>query len=1018
MAVPGPKFYWRSLDQLEQTPEFNEFLQREFPQAASEFPQGLSRRRWLQLMGASLGLAGLAGCRWERDILAPDVQRPPNRIPGVPQFAATCFEYGGNVRPLVVTLYDGRPIKVEGNKEHPLSSGASDTISQAAILHMYDPDRSQSIVETAGTESFTRSKSDFDLAFGKILAAAKEAKGSGFAILAEGSTSPTRARLVKEFRSQYPEALFVEYEPVSYENVSSGAEIAFGQAVLPFYDFSSAKIVFSLDCDAFGHDRTAVANMRGWASMRVPESGEMNRTYAVESQFTSLGSVADHRLALKASAMAGFLFDLEAKIDRMLADGTASEAGQDPGQKLQLALAADLVQHRGASVITVGTHLGPEVHARACRLNEKLGNIGKTVRYIPASNIGGESQQEQLKRLISNLDRGAISTILVLGGNPVYNAPGDSNFESAYKKASTRIHLSDYVDETSLVSTWHVNRAHQFESWGDATTADGRLAIRQPLIEPIFAGQTDVGILAALVGQGDVPADQVVRATAQGIDSTLSDDRAWQKLLHDGFLVDQVVPAAQVAVKAGLELPPIVAVSGEDLEVVFTPHPALFDGRFANNGWLQELPDFLTKVTWDNVAILAPATADKLGVKTGSRISVSVNGRSVAAPVYVLPGQARNSIGLALGYGRTAAGHVGGLVPTGNSPKDTVEPVGFNAYPLRLSGLLNVAVGAKAEVLAGTYKLALTQDHHAIDTIGLEGIKGRIGELVREATLEDYKAHPDFAQHVVHHPPLESLWKERSSEGRAWGMSIDLSKCTGCNACLIACQSENNVPIVGKTEVARGREMHWIRLDRYFTGSIENPEIVGQPVNCMQCENAPCEQVCPVAATVHSPEGLNDMAYNRCIGTRYCGNNCPYKVRRFNFFDYNKKYEVAESNLSLMVLNPEVTVRERGVMEKCTYCTQRIQNGKIIAKNEQRPLADGEVVTACQQACPAGAIEFGDLMQTDSRVAKAHANTRTYGMLEELNNKPRTKYMAKIRNPHPSLNEGHGADHGGHGHHS
>lgn len=956
-------------------------------------------------MGASFALTGIAGCRWEKETLAPLATRPANRVPGVPQTFATSWDVGGVARPLVVTSYDGRPIKVEGNREHPDSLGATDAFSQAMILHLYDPDRSTAIQQRNELGAVDRTWEQFADALAPVLTALRSSQGAELRILTETSSSPTRARLQARIAREFPKAQWIEFNAISREKAIAGAEVAFGRRMKPQLKLTSANVIVTLDEDLFGTHPAGVRLTREWAERRAPEAGPMNRLYAVESQFSTAGAVADHRLPLKSSEIPRFLEVLEERIDQGLAGQEITQPlGGDAHRMFLATLAADLIANRGSSLIVVGETQEPAVHARAYRINSKLGNLGGPLTFIPvAPSLPGRGE---LPALVADLNADRVELLLVLGGNPVYAAPPAVQLAQAISKATVSVRLAEYVDETSLACQWHLPAAHPLETWGDGRSENGVLTLQQPLIAPLFDGRSEIEFLAWLLGDKDANGQAQVRRTMAELLPQDRFEKEWRKLVHDGFRGETVANMAP-ALKDGLDLPP-AAVSAIGLELVLTSSASTFDGRFANNGWLQETPQPLSKLTWDNAALVSPATADELGLKTGTLAQLEVAGKTLEVPVYVLPGQAKGSIGLALGYGRSAAGHVGGLLGGG------IPAVGVNAYELR-AGSESVQTQVTLKGLGTTYPLATTQDHHAIDKVGLEELSGRIGELVREGTLTEYESQPDFARHKVHHPPLESLWKEPSNEGRAWGMSIDLSRCIGCNACMVACQSENNVPVVGKEQIARGREMHWLRIDRYFQGPVDEPQIVTQPVACHHCENAPCEQVCPVAATVHSPEGLNDMAYNRCVGTRYCANNCPYKVRRFNFFDFNAKYEAANAELSRMVMNPEVTVRERGVMEKCTYCVQRIQNGKIVAKNEQRSVLDGEVVTACQQACPAEAIVFGDLNDKSSRVAELQASPRSYAMLEELNVQPRTKYLARIRNPHPWLapvDAGHEHGHG------
>lgn len=1023
----GGRAYWRSLDELEQTPEFLEFLHREFPVAASEFPEGFSRRRWIQLMGASFGLAGIAGCRWEKEIIAPFVARPANRVPGVPQKFASSFEYGGALRPLVVTCYDGRPIKLEGNPGHSQSLGGTDALTQAMLLHLYDPDRSQQVV--TGPSGQGSSWEEFNSTAGKWLDAAAANGGESLRILSDTSTSLNRVRLQAAFAAKFPKAKWVEYESLSRDNEWLGTELTFGQRLTPVYRVAQATVLVLVDSDLFSTHPQSVAAIREWANRRAPESASaekpMNRLYAIESQFSPIGIAADHRLPMKSSDIGDFLARLETAIDSRLKTESTPPDAKEYSARLIAAAADDLVQHQGAGLVVVGPTQPAEVQARAHRINAKLQNIGKTVEYFADRSGSRPTHIVGLSSLVAEMQNGQVETLLILGANPVYTAPGDLQFATALKKVKQTVHLGDYTDETAELCQWHLPRSHQFESWDVGLAGDGQLTIRQPLIDPIFSTKSEAELIATLLGEAEVTGEAITRKTVAPRFPGTDGDRSWKQLLHDGYLSTELAARVTPTVKPDLDLPLPPSSPANELEVVFTTGH-VYDGRFANNGWLQETPDPLSRLTWDNAAYLAPRTADQLGVKTGDLITVKLAGQSVKIAAYVLPGQAIGSIGIALGYGRERAGQVAGHKSLRGQ---SIPTVGVNVAAIRSSRQPMFATGAEVSRAGGKYPLAMTQDHHAIDKLGMEAIAGRLGDLVREGTLAEYNAHPDFAQHKVHHPPLESLWPERSREGRAWGMAIDLSKCIGCNACMVACQSENNVPIVGKEQVIKGREMHWIRVDRYFAGDVDNPDAVAQPVTCQQCENAPCEQVCPVAATAHSPEGLNDMAYNRCIGTRYCANNCPYKVRRFNFFDNNKRLtspQLTPANQELIQLsvNPEVTVRVRGVMEKCTFCVQRIQNGKIRAKNEwdvrERvdgvvQIEDGEIQTACQQACPAGAIEFGDLLHSGSKVAAAHENPRSYGLLSELNVKARNKYLARIRNPHPWIEPP--TEHAGHGDH-
>jgi molybdopterin-containing oxidoreductase family iron-sulfur binding subunit len=696
----------------------------------------------------------------------------------------------------------------------------------------------------------------------------------------------------------------------------------------------------------------------------------------------------------------------------------ASKALAEPEvAKFLEVLAQDLVQNRGNALIAVGPRQPAEVHAIAARLNASLGG-NQTVAYTADPDPTRLSHFPSLAGLVEDMKRGAVETLLILGGNPVFDAPATLDFPGALGKVKTSIHLSSYADETSAACTWHLPRAHYLETWGDARTWDGTYTLAQPVIEPMFGGRSAIEVVKYFVGRGDLPAEQIVRETFTA--EVAGDDRAWRKALHDGFVAGTAASPVP-AQPAPFQVSPLTATQAEGtrvpngkLEVSFIPSPHVYDGRFANNAWLQETPDFLAKLTWDNAALIGPRTASELGISHEELVDVTIAGRTVRVAAYVMPGQAPFSIALQVGQGRSRAGHVGGLTEAG------VDPVGFNTYPARGAGALVDAGAAKVTGTGKKHPLAMTVDHFRIDQLGDKSIRKRQPDLVKESTLDGYRHDPNFVTAEAHTPDIavltppasaetanRSLYKEHRYDKapHKWGMTTDLTKCTGCNACVVACTAENNVPVVGKEQVMRNREMHWLRIDRYFAGSPDNPRVAHQPILCQQCENAPCEQVCPVEATLHSDEGLNDMVYNRCVGTRYCLNNCPYRVRRFNFlrWDWYKQVDEPRNKVRALLFNPEVTVRSRGVMEKCTWCVQRIQNAKIVAKNERRPLADGEIRTACQDACPTGAIVFGDLNDPVSRVSVQQKLPRAYALLAELNTRPRNAFLARIRNPHPDL---------------
>lgn len=1064
--------YWRSLEELADTPQFREFLAREFPQAASEFPTGISRRRWLQVMGASLALGTLAGCRWEKETILPLAERPANRTPGTPQRFATTLEVAGGARPLLVTSLDGRPLKVEGNPAHPDSRGGTDAFSQAQVLELYDPDRGHTLRQRESGSAYTRTWEQFATWFDKQAGA----EGAGVAVLAAPSTSPSRAQLRERFEERFPKARWYEHTSLDRRNEEQGTAQAFGKPYRSRLKLDQAAVIACFDADPLGNHPGSVTYARDFVAGRDADQGRMNRLYAIEAAYTTTGVAADHRLPLGSGQIESFLASLEARVQKLLDDVKAGKkpaapTGPQPAatdivarrERFLDVLAIDLVENAGKSLVVVGPQQPAAVHARAHRINNRLGNIGKTVEYWEADIDARAGTIDELAAAAGN---GEVTTLLVLDGNPVYDAPAELNFAEVLAKLENSAYLGLYENETGQACQWYLPQAHGLETWGDAVSEQGIYSVAQPLIDPLYDGKSQIEVLALLTGDDRQSGRDLVRRTWSSRQGNAS-DRAWRKLVHDGFAEDsRPAPAdAKLQSLADLDVPADDAgaawrnadIAADKVEVVFLGSNSLYDGRYANLSWLQELPDRLTKVTWGNAALVGPATAAALNVEQGQNLQIEINGNSVVVPVYLLPGMARGSVGLTLGYGRTAAGHVGGSEALG------IETVGVNVAPVRTRDAWYIAAEAKATPLnTAAVSLATTQDHQAIDTVGLEAIGHRIGALVREGTFDDYRKfleehhpghpavksaarapagtvahegkvhqvaaksddshshgdehhgehHASFPPQEHHHPPLISLWEEVSYEGQAWGMSIDLNKCIGCNACMVACQAENNVPVVGKEQIEMGREMHWLRIDRYFSGDVEEPQVVTQPVTCHHCENAPCEQVCPVAATVHSDEGLNDMAYNRCIGTRYCANNCPYKVRRFNFFDYRDhepRLQQANDDLTSLLLNPEVTVRMRGVMEKCTYCVQRIQNAKITARREGRPLGPDEIVTACQQACSTQAIEFGDLNRSESKVAQAHRNPRAYAMLEELNIKPRTRYLARIRNPHPALIEGEAA---------
>ena len=1040
------KAYWRSLDELADTPRFREFLHREFPASATEMLNSTERRHFLKIMGASLALAGfgLPGCRrWPQEKIVPFAHRPPGRVPGAVEHFATSMEQAGSVQGLLVTSSDGRPIKIEGNPQHPMSRGATDAHAQASVLELYDPDRSRHVwrIDKEGGQRVQATRAEFEVWAADHFKSLGNARGNGLYVLSESSSSPSLGDMKARLAQRFPRAKWIEYEPINRDNEVAGTTAAYGRPYRPHYAFDRARVIVSLDSDFLFAHAAAIKHSRDFAAGRRADdpARTMNRLYVFESGYSLTGANADHRFAVRTQDVAAVTGRLAAHLVKEAApsapagrerfnEATAETLGVDEVVFEQIL--DDLERHRGECIVVAGPRQPAAVHALAHLINDHLDNVGRTVHYTALPEAA--SQEASMKSLAQDLDAGLVDTLVILGGNPAYDAPADLDIAANLGKIRASVHLSSYDNETSRLCTWHVPRAHYLESWGDARTWDGTLGIVQPLILPLFGGMSTVELLAVVTGDKITSGYDIVRRTFAKIRGGSEWERSWRRTLHQGFLAGSAHSPASPRVKRGSATesadklwaawtPP----AGDGFELVFVPDTKVYDGRFANNGWLQELPDPLTKLTWDNAVLMGPAAAERLRVDTGDMVRVSHRGRQVEAAVCLVPGQHPRSVTLPLGYGRKDAGVV-------------AEGAGFDFYPLRTADAMNFAVGATIEKIGGRYELAQTQDHYPIDSTGGKGTQERLPTILREATIEQYRDQPDFAAHATHVVHRLSLWHEDNLAGAeyAWGMSIDLSACTGCSACVVACQAENNIPVVGKDQVSRGREMHWIRVDRYFKGGdAQNPDGVGmQPVPCMQCENAPCEQVCPVAATTHDKDGLNVMIYNRCVGTRYCSNNCPYKVRRFNYFDYWARDPVREGGalhvkpdyytkppgdvniLRQMQFNPEVTVRSRGVMEKCTYCIQRIAAAKIKAKNawvklsnaEKRAnprvtVPDGSLTTACAAACPAQAIVFGDLNDPDSEMAALRKHPRTYELLEELNTKPRTTYLARLLNPNPAL---------------
>jgi molybdopterin-containing oxidoreductase family iron-sulfur binding subunit len=1042
------KQYWRSLEELADTEEFQELLHREFPQNASEFNDPVGRRKFLKLMGASFALAGLTACtRQPEEYIAPYVRQPEELVPGKPVYFATAMPLDGFATGLIVESHEGRPTKIEGNKDHPASLGATDVFSQASVLGLYDPDRSTTLTNLGEIKPWSTFLGALKPAMDaqRAVAAQKPAKG-GLRILTGTVTSPTLAYQIKTLLAALPNAKWHQYDPAGRDNAREGSKLAFGQYANAVYHFDKADVVLSLDSDFLSCGPASLRYARDFAAKRRLTEGkhEMNRLYIVESTVTNTGAVADQRLALRPSEVTWFAEALSREFDdRAFFTGPMSEPMKQNYQKWIEAIGTDLVKHRGSSIVIAGDSQPPTVHAFAHAINEALGNVGNTVVYTDPVEANPVDGNASLRELVADMNSGQVDVLLVLGGNPVYNAPADLEFGAATLKVPLRVHLSLYKDETSELCQWHIPEAHYLESWGDARAYDGTVSIIQPLIAPLYSGKSAHEVLAAFLNEPERPGYEIVRdywskrfaaggqepaikfpagtvapqsasgtqsanVPAQPVPTTPSAQSAsgfeqfWRKSLHDGFVTGTALQPKPVTSKSALASPlanPQLPTPDSHLEIVFRADPTIHDGCFANNGWLQELPKSLSKLTWDNAAIVSPATAASLSLgkkvndiatnRMGSiggeiiadEVELRYRDRKVIAPVFIQPGHPDNVVTVHLGYGRTIAGKVG----TG---------AGFDAYSIRTSDAPWFGSGLEIAKTGGTYSLATTQSHHLLDA---EEVGER--DILRSGTLDEYRKHPSLAPENDESNPKESLYPAFQYDGYAWGMALDLNSCIGCSACIVACVAENNIPVVGKEQVARSREMHWLRVDAYYKGGQTNPKTYFQPVPCQQCENAPCEIVCPVAATAHSAEGLNDMTYNRCVGTRYCSNNCPYKVRRFNFLLYQDFYTASLK----MMRNPDVSVRSRGVMEKCTYCVQRIQEAKINSEKEDRKVRDGEITPACAQACPTEAIVFGDINDPASRVAKLKGEERNYSLLGSLNTKPRTTYLGAVRNPNPEL---------------
>jgi Fe-S-cluster-containing dehydrogenase component/anaerobic selenocysteine-containing dehydrogenase len=955
---------WRSAGEhahpAEPTPEFAEKVQ----------PITMDRRSFVQLLGAATAFAASAGClKPPDDKILPYTRQPEEVVPGNPLHYASASTLGGHATGLLVTANEGRPTKVEGNPEHPSSMGASGLLEQGMLLQLYDPHRLAFVMYQRGARSWH----DFLTTMAERARVLKEARGKGLRFLMEPSSSPLIAKLRERILELYPLAKFSTWSAVPLQQIHDGAQLALGAPYETRHDLSKASVIASIDDDFLSSLPGTLPRMRAFADRRGPGERQ-NRLYSIETSVSVTGMSADHRLRARPSQVLRIALALAAKLVPQLASAAPQDLAADQAKFVD-ALARDLRRAGTQSVVLAGARQPPLVHGLVHAINAALASAA--VSYAKPVLHDLDAGPRALRTLTEEMRAGEVDTLVITAWNPAYGAPADLNFGKALSSVPTSVYRSLFNDETAERAGWVLPATHQLETWGDARGHDGTVTFQQPLIAPLFNGVTEVETLAAFLGEGD----RSPYAHLRDLYQDRASDQLWEKWLSDGFIKDSATATEKVAVRfdaiaaAAAAAPAATPAPGFELNVI--PDYKLWDGRFANNAWLLELPCPVTKLSWENAALLSPATARELGVAEGDLIDIGLHGPPAHAPVLILPGHADGAVSVAMGWGRKGQG------------EQLAENVGFDTATLRHSDAPWFASGATIAAVGRTHPLALTQHHNVME--------GR--SLAMVTTAEEFRKEPHFLEDHRGVPP-HALEPHDYSHGYKWGMAIDLSRCTGCTACSIACQAENNIPVVGKDNVRKNREMHWLRIDRYFTGEdLENPGFITQPVACVHCEMAPCEYVCPVNATVHSDEGLNEMVYNRCVGTRYCSNNCPYKVRRFNFFAYNNEYSDTEK----MVFNPDVTVRARGVMEKCSYCVQRIERVRIRSRVEERPMNPGELVTACQQACPTQAIVFGDLNDPKSQVSEWSADERRYDLLHELGTRPRTAYLARIRNPNPEL---------------
>jgi MoCo/4Fe-4S cofactor protein with predicted Tat translocation signal len=983
--------YWRSLEEKLGQPEYLEATRPEFPEGADLPPTGVARREFMQLLGASLALAGATACstRPVDERIVPYTKTPAELTPGNPLHYASGMTFGGHTSGLLITAREGRPIKVEGNPQHPINQGSAGVFEQSFLLSLYDPQRARVLRQGRSP----RSRRTFNEEVSRLVqeASAKDG-GARIRFLTDPLNSPLQADLRNRLLKKLPNARFYAYTPLSQDPVGEGTRAVFGESLTPLYDFTKADVILSLDADFLESRPANLRYAREFADRRDPNVGNLNRLYVCEPRFSITGGMADHRLRVKSQQVLAVAAAVAAKVGGTLA-GLAQAALQKASLPAESqawvdAVAAELLASQGRCVVVAGERQPAVVHTLAAALNAALGNVGSTVRFIQAP-VAESSSFSVLRTLAEELQAGAVDTLVITAYNPVYTAPADLGLAELLGSANPNrgklnvVYSALFEDETSELCDWFIPASHELEHWGDGRSIDGTVSIVQPLIQPLFNGVPPSELLAMWLDEPYANSYQLLRNFWRERSQAADFETAWETWVSVG-----VVPGTNAATVASptpnfdsaqASVAAYAAPNAGELEVNFVPDYKVYDGRFANLTWLQELPDPISKITWDNAAYLGFNTAERLKLKSGDVAELSYGGRKLEVPVWVLPGLADDVVVLPLGYGRT------GLHET------VAQKVGFNANLVRSSQAPWFDGGATLERQRKTHKFALTQSHWRMED----------RPLALDMTQEQFRTKTGEAEKLKRvRGELPNLMPEFNYEGYKWAMAIDLARCTGCSACVVACQAENNIPVVGKEQVARSREMQWLRIDRYFYGDEKgNTGMIMQPVMCVHCEKAPCEYVCPVNATVHSDEGLNDMVYNRCVGTRYCSNNCPYKVRRFNYLHYT----AGKSPTEKMLMNPDVTVRARGVMEKCTYCVQRIERTRIDARVEKRPIADLELQTACQQACPTHAITFGSLHDPNTAVSKLHNDERSYKLLHELGTQPRTVHLVRLRNPNPAL---------------